>query len=299
MGGGAWSNDQPRTLTIPAGAGPTDAATVIGPDVPAELVAYYVTGSPTTQTAPETVIGGILYRNGNGDYGYDMLIRDSSAAKRTSLVRGNYNKFANKVTETYRYRLDNSPGFPTFIEDSVLILTGTHFGSVRNVECMRVTDSGVTNYYWHILADGTQEWGAGTGNPDTMLYRYGAAELAVDNLKWNFNGGLAEVWNTLTLANNFTNRGGLFPALAYRRVPSPAYSVQIVGQIVSGVTVASGTQIATLPVGYRPISEWTIPINGNSQALILVIGTDGSIKIFGTWVNGSIIQINGLFSMDY
>jgi hypothetical protein len=41
MGTTPWSNDQPRDLTVPGGAGPGDARIVIGPDVPPELLAHY------------------------------------------------------------------------------------------------------------------------------------------------------------------------------------------------------------------------------------------------------------------
>lgn len=41
MGTTPWSNDEPRDLIVPPGAGPDDPRVVIGPDIPPELLAKY------------------------------------------------------------------------------------------------------------------------------------------------------------------------------------------------------------------------------------------------------------------
>jgi len=108
-----------------------------------------------------------------------------------------------------------------------------------------------------------------------------------------------ETWHGLTLANNFTNRGAGYPNLSYRKVPSPGNSVQLVGQVLSGVTTTPGTQIATLPVGYRPATEIPISVQAGSSAVIgLAVGTDGSIKVYGTWSNGMAFGINGIIPLN-
>jgi len=66
MGWGAWSSILNR-LTIPQRA--TGARIVIGPDVPAELAAYY---------APDTVVAAILKYVNENDYAYDAVVSDDA-----------------------------------------------------------------------------------------------------------------------------------------------------------------------------------------------------------------------------
>lgn len=113
-------------------------------------------------------------------------------------------------------------------------------------------------------------------------------------------GFLNEAWTNLTLANLFTNRGAGFPLFGYIKVVSPPNSLLLLGQIKSGATVATGTQIATMPAGYRPTTEIPIAtVNGTTGAgMVTVVQPGGAVKLFGTWANGDIIDINGLVPLD-
>ncbi len=75
-------------------------------------------------------------------------------------------------------------------------------------------------------------------------------------MRWT-TAGVVEAWHALALQNGWVPVGGADPTPAYRRVPSPAESVQIVGSISGGIN-ANGTVIATLPVGYRPTTHKTL-----------------------------------------
>ena len=77
------------------------------------------------------------------------------------------------------------------------------------------------------------------------------------------SGGTAEGWNTLTLLNSWANRGAGYPQLAYRRVASPPNSLQLVGVCAGPAgSYGGGTQIAQLPVGYRPAVSTSFPVGG-------------------------------------
>jgi hypothetical protein len=62
----AWSNDQPTSLTIPPGAGPSEARIVIGSSVPAELTAFYA-------AVGLTITSAILFYQDADNYQY-MLV---------------------------------------------------------------------------------------------------------------------------------------------------------------------------------------------------------------------------------
>jgi hypothetical protein len=80
MAGGAWSNDQLRTLTLPPGAGSTDSRIVIGPDLPVELTNYY--GLPS---APFGIVAAIIYYSPNiNSYWYDGALNGAG----NNTVRG-------------------------------------------------------------------------------------------------------------------------------------------------------------------------------------------------------------------
>lgn len=99
----------------------------------------------------------------------------------------------------------------------------------------------------------------------------------------------AETWHALTLQNSWTNFGGGFVTAQYRKVPSPATTVEVVG-IITGGTATAATTIGNLPAGYRPTSTIRELIYAfGSGALNVVdetpavnIDTSGNIKIIGT-----------------
>lgn len=108
--------------------------------------------------------------------------------------------------------------------------------------------------------------------------------------------GAKETWHALSLNAPWTNRGAGFPVLSYRRVPSPNNSVQICGQLTSG-GAASGSVIANLPSGYRPLTAIGGAAGNDGNADILIeVETNGDIKAFGVF--GTHIQINDIIPLD-
>lgn len=142
-------------------------------------------------------------------------------------------------------------------------------------------------------ASGRMSWGSGLPVPDTTMYRAAARVLVADPIKANV-GGVAETWQALTPLNLFTNRGAGFPALSCRKVASPYGDVELVGQLVSGATVASGTQIGAVPAGYAPATEMVIRADNGSalgNPVFVSVQTSGAVLLFGTWAAGNVIQI--------
>lgn len=158
--------------------------------------------------------------------------------------------------------------------------------------------SGDANPRFTVRTDGQLFWGPGNAGTDTRLYRSGVAELSADTIKANVSGS-AEAWHGMTLLNGFANRGAGFAAASYRLVPSPANTVQLVGQVTAGG--ASGTVMATLPAGYRPTTEqpfWAYN-NTSNVALLGTVGTNGNVTLFGSSLAASnVCQFSGLVSLD-
>lgn len=182
--------------------------------------------------------------------------------------------------------------------------TGTRLNLISSIgltdTLIGVKNSSDSQYRGFWRASGDLRWGDGTASSDTTIYRTAAGVLASDDIKWN-NAGSAETWHGLSLLNSFTNRGAGYPNLSYRRVAGVANTVQLVGQIVTpGSAPGSGTQIATLPSGYRPTTE--IPgcayIGSAPTPLACIVGTDGSIKLFGTMAGSTALGINMFIPLD-
>lgn len=120
-----------------------------------------------------------------------------------------------------------------------------------------------------------------------------AAPIAYDN------AGTAETWQTMTLLNGFTNRGGGYVNAKYRRVASPPNCVQVVGEVQTG-TVAAGTIIATLPAGYRPTNIIPLVVQNSgvpaNKMTVLELDSSGNLKL---WDYGAgVVGFNGLYSLD-
>ncbi len=100
------------------------------------------------------------------------------------------------------------------------------------------------------------------------------------------NGEMLDSWKNIPLSNGWTNRGGAYPPLQYRRINS--YSILVRGHLSSGTTTG-GTTIATLPSGVRPkYDEEALASNAgndivaNSNGTIVIwAGTAGFYKITG------------------
>src|SRR5439155_22990870 len=118
----------------------------------------------------------------------------------------------------------------------------------------------------------------------------------------NFSvGGTAETWNTLTLANGWTNIGGVWATSKYRKVASPPSCVQVIFACNAG-TKADGTTVATLPAGYRPANTQAFPVAiGGSVGVPVnpqvLVDSSGNIKCNGVSACTN-MEFQALVSLD-
>jgi len=129
-----WTNDQPATLVVPAGAGPGDPRQVFtGSDIPAELQAYYTANYAVLGPVVTSVI---LFYVGNAtdDYYYEAnieLLFDSSVVHATgSVIAGTVLQYAFMTSDPNGYTFSvEDPAGPT-IPPSLLI-DGTGFFGIE------------------------------------------------------------------------------------------------------------------------------------------------------------------------
>jgi hypothetical protein len=119
-----------------------------------------------------------------------------------------------------------------------------------------------------------------------------SADLVFDN---GYNQ-VEETWHLMNLVNGWTNRGGGFVRAQYRRVPSPAGSVQLTGCILAGTKV-NGTVVANLPVGYRPAARHGFPCQDTANPAALEFATNGDLMVFDLGA-GANIQFNVIIPLD-
>ncbi len=91
-------------------------------------------------------------------------------------------------------------------------------------------------------------------------------------------GNVGDVWVKPTLVNGWTNRVGAFANFQYRKVAGN--QIQIVGEIIPG-TLADGTVVTTLPVGFRPNHPQLIECRDVANGVArLLFSTNGEVAIF-------------------
>jgi hypothetical protein len=89
-----------------------------------------------------------------------------------------------------------------------------------------------------------------------------------------------EAWIAPTLLNGWVNYGAPYDNAGYRK--EPAGLVRLRGVIKNG-TIANGTVLFNLPVGYRPSAQRSIPSyqGGADDAIRLEVATNGDVSATG------------------
>lgn len=134
-----------------------------------------------------------------------------------------------------------------------------------------------------------------------------AASAAVTGAVTTGSAGVtvaAETWHALTLAASWANFGSGFVTAQYRKVPSPANSVEIIG-VIGGGTATANTTIATLPAGYRPTNTIREKIyafgpgtlNVTDETPAVNIDSSGNIKIIGS-AGATIVSFHFTIPLD-
>lgn len=103
-------------------------------------------------------------------------------------------------------------------------------------------------------------------------------------------------WQAATLLNGFTNRGVGWVRAGWRLTAEQ--ELRVVGEIVSGATTASGTQIWQLPSAVWPVAALSFPVVVQSAVTALCeVETDGRVRLFGSWALSNILAIDGLIPL--
>lgn len=113
----------------------------------------------------------------------------------------------------------------------------------------------------------------------------------------NPSSGSAETWQAMTLGNGWANAGTALHA-QYRRVSSPAFSVEIIGEINGGA--ATNGKFYQLPSGYRPASGQFIPAGSTtlSQAQTWVnCDSSGNLTLDSSVITNR-YYFHGFISLD-
>lgn len=118
------------------------------------------------------------------------------------------------------------------------------------------------------------------------------------------NGGWKSIATVVGYLNGWGDLGGTFVLGQYRLIASPAYSMQIVGVLTTGVK-AIGTVICTLPAAFRPAHRTRIEVSASASPAVgastpsLDLLQSGDLVVSGTIPAGAgDIEINALISLD-
>lgn len=120
------------------------------------------------------------------------------------------------------------------------------------------------------------------GTPNELISLFGNS-LATTDIFFDPGYNIStETWHAVSKVNGWGNSAGS-AVLSYRRVPSPAQSVQLVGRVTGGTTT-SGIKIGSVPIAYAPNVGIQFPItnNANGTGVVGSVDTSGNINAFGT-----------------
>lgn len=103
-------------------------------------------------------------------------------------------------------------------------------------------------------------------------------------------------WQSATLLNGFTNRGAGWVKAGWRLTAEQ--ELRVVGEIVSGATTTSGTQLWQLPSTVWPVAGLSFPVVVQTGVTALCeVETDGRVRLFGSWAVSNIVAIDGLIPL--
>lgn len=84
-------------------------------------------------------------------------------------------------------------------------------------------------------------------------------------------------WTTLPTNNSWVTRPSPYPPIGYRKLPDG--TVEVRGSLRNGTTV-SGTIVATLPAGFRPVGATIFTGWSSGSVVPLVVTDDGAITAY-------------------
>lgn len=255
--------------------------------IPSDLVTYYA-----GLADPLTIVPGTLTITYDGtstaDYFYDALALDGGTPPNQQAWKVGGGRLNGVVSERYRWLVN--PGgalgnpdivFTPFIgmlingllqigsggieviggnvtvDNGKLAATSTTPGAI----VLQVNVPGDTQPRWSVTRAGSMMGGSGSAAPDVSFTRTSVGIWVSDQIKYNVSGA-AETWHGMngSYAAGWSDHGSGFTVGQYRKCPSPAGVVEVVGMLD---TTAPTTTFFTLPAGYRPLATQRIPAWAN------------------------------------
>jgi hypothetical protein len=130
------------------------------------------------------------------------------------------------------------------------------------------------------------------------VFTDGVIVLPADNSIRPLISSVAEDWHNINPTNGWGNAVGFAPC-KYRLISSPPKTVEVLGDVFGGTTTA-GTNLFTLPAGYRPATKQRRAAAGSPTAGVPLvdIDTDGTCKLVNSWAGVVTVGIHWLISLD-
>lgn len=118
----------------------------------------------------------------------------------------------------------------------------------------------------------------------------------------DLNSAFGEPWQTPTYTADFSDYGGSYAGVEYRR---EADTVRVRGLAKAIATVVAGDVIFTFPTGYRPPGRLVIATMGAESAtapspIVVEVLTDGNLQMGGgtNMVSGNYLALNFTFALS-
>lgn len=243
MGTGSWSNDEPRDLVVPSGAGPGDTRIVIGPDVPTVITSFYIANYGGVVT--EAWIGEYIDAN---NYHYEVWFQGTFPLNRAYQAEGWVN--AGVVSELWN-DFTFVAGSPGIVYGQVTPLSVRYNHAIINIG-LGVTDADL-QFQSISLPRGVVLYVSSTANSAAIgtteaFVLSGSAEFPADRAfcatyGWGWQASATGVHNTVRLretsaTGQFLAEFGIMPEAQTANIP---YQSSAAGVFVN----ATGSPITT------------------------------------------------------
>lgn len=132
-----------------------------------------------------------------------------------------------------------------------------------------------------------------------MAYPWSSGDVLTSS---DLNDAFGESWQAASFGTNFTNFGGTYAVVEYRR---EADTVRVRGLAKATATVAVTEVVMSFPVGYRPPNDLVICTAGSESGvapslIVLELQPGGNLMLGGgtNMVSGNYLTLNFTFALS-
>jgi len=266
-----------RSLVLPYGA--TSGQRIVLDGVDGVILVFDSTNTPIASISPVEVVNGstVTYFEGTTSY---------SDAKNVAV---------HLSREDGEVAFESYPNINQFTNTGYIKANNPYSaGANYNTGALEIASPAVAGSQEHCVVTMYSENAAGTVDSHIQFRTVAAGvdsaiqlEVAGKIIAQVISGGVAanETWHNFTLQNSWVTWGAPGDTPGYRLMPDG--TVQLRGWLKNG-TLADGTQIATLPAGYRPHAQqaWRLPcLSTVTASMSLSVDTNGNLAVFGLGAN--------------